>query len=233
MKKVIIVVLVFIGFTINAQQQELIENTWYLEKIGGEDGIFFPPNSDEFDAITLNFTSENQTMYFQTGVCANIEGVINSINDNQIEYSELICCGNDSCTIPDNIDFENRYEGFFQFEELLFYSITENSDGTLNLFLGSSTFGELYFKNYQLSTSDITEVKENHIKITFQNDNLIIQSSSINAESVSIYELSGKLVLTSDVQNNKINTSGISKGIYLIKIKDEKGITHSKKLRKQ
>src|SRR5690606_25702158 len=88
-------------------------------------------------------------------VCADIEANVTSFSGNHIYFNNLICCGENSCTNPENADFEDEYVAFFMFEEFIFYNITENPDGSLSLFLGNSIFGEAHYRNQALSTSDI------------------------------------------------------------------------------
>ncbi len=231
MKKIILMILLITGLSVKAQQQELIENTWYLEYLENEShsGPVAPPESDEFDAITLIFVTEGETTYFRTGVCANIEANVASITGNQIYFDNLVCCEEDSCTDPENAGFEDEYAGFFMYEESIFYNITENTDGSLSLFLSNSIFSEVHYTNQVLSASDINS-NENPFQLAFQNDNLIIGNST--TKSISIYDLSGKLVLSSDVSQNKVQTSGIPKGIYIVKVTDANGKISTKKIRK-
>lgn len=51
-----------------------------------------------------------------------------------------------------------------------------------------------------------------------------------DAQQFEIYDLSGKLVLKGNIQNNKVNATVISKGIYLLKIIMNDGSSVSKKL---
>lgn len=232
MKKILIIIFVFIELALSAQQQDLLDNTWYLESIVNENhgDPVPPPESDEFDAITLNFITDEETVSFHTGVCADIEANVTSFTANQIYFNNFVCCGENSCTDPENAGFEDEYAGFFMSEESIFYNITENDDGSLSLFLSNSIFSEAHYTNQALSTSDINS-NENPFQLAFRNDNLIIGNST--AKSISIYDLSGKLVLNSDVSQNKVQTSGIPKGIYIVKVTDVNDKIFTKKIRKE
>lgn len=241
MKKLLIIItILLVSFFSKAQQQELIENTWYLEKLVNENhsGPIFPPESDEFNAITLNFVTEGETTYFHTGVCAVIEATITSFVEGDpagaIYYDNYTCCGEDSCTNTDNADFESEYASFFMGEEYISYSITENSDGSLTLNLGNGIFSNLIFTNQNLSTTEVSDLNEHNFRLAFQNNDLIIQSSKSTAKSISMYDLAGKSVLNTNVPvSQKVNTRGLANGIYIVKIIDEKGNTFSKKIRKE
>ncbi|NLN33509.1 MAG: T9SS type A sorting domain-containing protein, partial [Flavobacteriaceae bacterium] len=53
------------------------------------------------------------------------------------------------------------------------------------------------------------------------------------AESVSIYDLNGKMLLSNSVSSEGIvSTAQLPKGIYIIRLTDENGNVFSKKLRK-
>jgi len=238
MKNTILITFLFAGLFCKAQQQELFENTWYLVEIEDEahSGPYSPPVSDEFDPTTLNFFTENATAYFKTGVCAEIEGTISSFveEDHQFFIGTLSCCGEDSCTEPENEDFENSYSGFFMEGDFVWYNITPNSDGSLTLTLGNAIFVGLTFINQQFSTSETSGLNENNFQLVFQNDQLIIQNAKLIAKSVSIYDLTGKLLLSSEVSSSqKVNTSGLPNGIYVVKILDQNGQVHTRKIRKE
>ncbi len=234
MKKIILTILLIVGYSIQAQQQELIENTWYLEKIvfGGDE--FLTPNNEEVTQVPFfYFETIGDSYSFKTRVCQEVR-TGGQITDSHLFFDTSAY--NSNCAIQANTDFQFLYFDDFLHAGLLNtfeypYEIVEEP-GYLRLIINPDAEITAYYNNQILSTSDINSIKPS-FQITFQNEDLIIQSSSLTAKSVFIYDLSGKLVLTSDVQHNRIQTYGIPKGIYLIKITDDKGITHSKKLRKQ
>lgn len=113
------------------------------------------------------------------------------------------------------------------------YEIITNSDDSKTLIITNPDGDIALYGNQYLSTTDISNLNENPFQVAFQNDDLVIQSTSAVAKSVHIYDLNGKFIYSSDVQNNKVQTTGISKGIYVVTIQDENGIVYTKKLRKQ
>ncbi|WP_353084547.1 PQQ-dependent sugar dehydrogenase [Flavobacterium sp.] len=66
---------------------------------------------------------------------------------------------------------------------------------------------------------------KNSISIKLSNDNL--------ATKITIFDLTGKLILSQKLENNPENTisiSSITKGIYMVSVETENGISYSKKL---
>lgn len=47
MKKIILVISLIAGYSTQAQQQELMDNFWYLEKLVIDGEEFFPPDNEE------------------------------------------------------------------------------------------------------------------------------------------------------------------------------------------
>lgn len=235
MKKIIPMILFIAAYSIEAQQQELLENTWYLEKIIFEGDEFFTPNNEEVSQVPFfHFETTGDSYIFKTTVCQEVR-TGGLITDSHIFFDTSAYDSN--CDIQENTDFQFLYFDDFLHAGLLNtfeypYEIEEES-GYLRLIINPDANITAYFNNQILSAEDINS-NGTQIQLVFQNDDfIIIQNSSVKARSVSFYDLSGKLVLTSKIQNNRIQTSGIPKGIYLIKIIDNSGKTFTKKIRKE
>lgn len=70
MKNLILIILLFVGLFCNAQLQELIGNTWNLEKLVIEGEEHLPPNNAEVNNITLSYVEGEYV--FQTNVCSQL-----------------------------------------------------------------------------------------------------------------------------------------------------------------
>ncbi len=96
-------------------------------------------------------------------------------------------------------------------------------DGTAN-----STF---LFDDVQLiNTTGVSNTRKSNIAI-YPNPvktNLFIKGSSQDAE-ITIFDMTGKKVISKQLNNGTVNTSDLTKGIYMIRIVDKNGVT-SKKL---
>lgn len=111
---------------------------------------------------------------------------------------------------------------------------SSGSNGALILVSPNGTEWEITVDNNgNLSTNQVSKVSETQtqydIKI-FPNPsknilNIEINSSEINSFDTEIYDLQGKMIFMRNHKANKstINITSISKGIYLLKIKDKNG----------
>jgi len=113
--------LCFFSFLITAKSQTnseiLLNNTWYLQYLDFTEefpSIIYPPDSDEFEPIILNFYVENDEMYFHTAVCASIDGIVNSLSESEISYTITNYSSDETlCTETENHTFEEKYLSFF------------------------------------------------------------------------------------------------------------------------
>lgn len=225
---------------LSAQQSELVSNTWYLESVSDEihESSVYPPVNEEMPQITFSFYQENGEWYFLTGACAPISAKISDFENGAFTYSDLECCEEgEMCSQPENQDFEQLYISYFNQipDPILFYFITENQDGTLNLQLGTQIFQEMYFRNVSMSVQDVNEFKQPEYLLNFSGNELIIQNQNqaSAAASVEIYDLSGKMVFENhSLSGQRIQVGNLAKSVYIIRIKDSKGKVFSKKLRK-
>lgn len=86
-----------------------------------------------------------------------------------------------------------------------------------------ASFGTLDFEKNEFSL--FPNPAKNSISIKLSNDNL--------ATKITIFDLTGKLLLSQKLENNPentISTAALTKGIYLVSVETENGISYSKKL---
>ena len=207
MKKILIIALVVFGYFTKAQQQELIENTWYLEKLEIESEVYFPPNNEEVtpNQITAHFTTFVVSV---SSGCNWMEGeTIYSEESNQFEI------GGDGwevslseCGLQENQIFENHYfyefwsNNFTEIPDPFHYEINSNGEA-LSLVVTNSEGSKAYYNNAEMSVSDVTELNKGEFQVVFQNENLIIKNRGSRAESVSIFDLNGKMLLSNSVSS--------------------------------
>ncbi len=91
------------------------------------------------------------------------------------------------------------------------------------------------FNNPPLTTTSLLEHEQfSHSINTYPNpsiDGLFNVQTSLTKGNYSVYDLSGRIVLTGAVENRtQINLSSKAKGIYFLKIEDEKRLSKSMKL---
>ncbi len=106
--------------------------------------------------------------------------------------------------------------------------ISGTSDVDLDVFNGNITT----FNNLIGCTTGISEkISDNNFIIypNPANDNITIENASLNnnqAEMISIYNMQGQLLLQQLIQQQKIeiNISGFTNGMYIVRVKTEKGV---------
>jgi hypothetical protein len=125
-------------------------------------------------------------------------------------------------------------------------TITTTSSFSGNSFatFGEDVAGELYvagissgiifkIQDASFGTSDFEKNEfslfpnpaKNSISIKLSNENL--------ATKIAVFDLTGKLILSQKLENNPENTisiSSITKGIYMVSVETENGVSYSKKL---
>jgi hypothetical protein len=78
---------------------------------------------------------------------------------------------------------------------------------------------------------DEVNIETNHFNVAYLNQNeigiLFDNNTNLNGSIVSIYDMSGKLISTSEIEpntnNHIVNTTFLSKGIYILNISDKNG----------
>lgn len=237
MRPFILIIFLVVGLFAKAQQPELIENTWYLEKLVIDDDEFFPPNNEEVSPndLTANFTN---LLITATSGCNWLQGeVIYSEEDNLFEIgTESWSVTLAECNLSENENFENQY--FYEFwttnytetPDPFHYEIV-SGDNAMQLIVTNSLGSKAYYNNAPLSISEV-DLGANHFQIAFHHEDLVVKSSQSVAESALIFDLNGRLVQKSKVENEKISTVNLPKGIYVVKIIDKNGKTYTQKIRK-
>lgn len=242
MKNYIVIVILLTGLFAKAQQENLFTNDWYVTQLTIDEENFFTPEGDDNGPNYNYFTKFEDETYFQTDGCNTFWVEMEELDDDSFQVLGITATLND-CENPidyEFVDYDNYYYSIFSYglggpiEGEFQYEITSNVDGSKALEITNPDGNKAYYNNTKLSNQEVSDLEKGNFQLAFQKDELIIQSPKLKAKSVSIYDLAGKLILNSEVSSfQKINTSGLPKGIYIIKIADEKGKIYSKKIRKE
>lgn len=95
---------------------------------------------------------------------------------------------------------------------------------------------EVFFDNVELYTTaslSVDDFSTSNVKV-FPNPASSFISIESNAQNeistVQVFDMLGKQVINSELQNNNLNVSALSKGIYMLKINSVKGNSISKKI---
>jgi hypothetical protein len=117
-----------------------------------------------------------------------------------------------------------------------FEDIIQNPDGTFNAVGRSYLYTEDESKlvvvklwNETLSNDDLFLTENVILSPNPVNDVLYIQSNGINIKEGTIYGTDGRKVDSYEITDNRINIQGLSKGLYLLEIKNENNQSLTKK----
>lgn len=229
-----------VGGGLYAQDPELFEHTWYLQKvvIGTDD--YFPPSNAEVEFVGLTFY-DNSSNEFDTNVCNGFFGELDYVSTQSfiIQDSAMTLL---ECDMQDNSIFEGIYFGFFldsnnHLNDPFPFVITTN--GSENTLIITNVRGdEAIYGNQILSTGfyeqTLFSIYPNPVKNTL---NIQSQNNYLSDASVQVFDISGKLVEFKVIDlvesNNGLNVSHLKSGLYFLTIKNKNGNKQTLKFIKQ
>ena len=121
----------------------------------------------------------------------------------------------DDCGVLVHNSFETDYFGFMQY---FWFQINNDGNG-LELKLGHPLLGYAIFKDYELSVEDNELLSRIKLFPNPASDKLTISSEGIFIESMQVYSINGKLLLTEETNTESLNVSPLSEGIYFVENK--------------
>jgi len=232
MKKLKILVLVLFAYLSSyAQDPQLFENDWYLQKviIDGQDN--FPPSNNEVPFITVVFNAP----MFETAVCDVLTAEVNYNGTLEFDlFNWGVTLG--GCNEQENTDFQVVYLDTFFVDNItdsFTYTITNESNGSKTLSITSINGNKAIYNSVLLSTQDFSKAASISIYPNPVKDDLFISGTiDMNDVKINIFDVNGKLVLSLnnfDANNKSINVQKLNSGIYFIFLKDNQGRTAVKK----
>lgn len=233
MKKIIsILFLLVIHTQLKSQQQDLLNETWYLTKIV-EDGIQYqtPDPLENFTYVLLQFfPNENESHDLSAGMCShNVRMSVLSVNNDEFtcEYIDdtMAEC---SPNLPTYYhEFEAHYIGFWRsFPEgannPFIYEIAEENN-MLALVVTNNEGDKVYYYNQEMSVDDFSRERIKYYPNPLK-DKLVIENPDFKITSVSIADVSGNIIFSSkEFNSNKIEIdfSSFPKGVYFLTTESE------------
>ena len=119
-----------------------------------------------------------------------------------------------------------------------------NLPGVITSF-GEDVNGELYITNgssvsklvdTSLSTPSLNESEVTIFPNPATNELYIKNNNNLALQNISIADLTGKVVFNQDIQNidsNAVNITSLAKGMYLVTVETQSGLTATSKIIKQ
>ncbi|NPD45611.1 T9SS type A sorting domain-containing protein [Lentimicrobium sp. S6] len=236
MRKFILFTLIFSGLIANAQQDELINHLWYLQKLIINDVEYVTPINEEVSEVSAQFGDN----YLMTGVCNGFGGEV-EFDDTGMGFtlSDVSVTLMD-CAMSENSEFESQY--FWQFfyvgtelaQPYSYYIVDENDYLmlTINNSLGRQA---IYHSQNTVSVSPINQANfEFSIYPNPANSKIFIKDSeNRNTLSVNFTNILGLQIMSKSLINNhtELDVSHLNAGVYLVQIYEEnESLLHSEKI---
>ena len=222
---------------INAQDDKLFDYQWKLEKIVTESETFiaepYPPyagpEESEYEQIYFDEYMGFYSFtfgYYGNGIADNL--IFNDVNlsfhisdfynhlggysTSEAFFSEEFIYDDPyQMTIHNPFSYDFRYEG-----DMIYLDIT-NDIGSIATFFDNFLNQQVFFKH---SISIYPNPSSDYVNIEIKNQSIA---------KVSIFDMSGKLVLEkNNISNTQISVGNLNKGVYIIKIETSKGLFQEK-----
>ncbi len=232
MKKIALIVFLFVAFYGKAQKTEILDRSWILDKVIISNVEHILP-TDSFKTGETSFTSNE----FNSKICNNYISKVSYQNEDTIIFGDgtltLIQCN------PITEDHYNKFENYyfsdffrenFNNKSIIYtYKIDENNNGYQLTITNTKGDKAIYFSE-KLNIKDMTVTKIVVSPNPVKNILYIKSTSDYKKLSVEIYDMQGRLIVNHILNDKKeVNVSNLVKGTYIIKIKDfDKLILQSK-----
>lgn len=210
--------------TVNAQDPTLLENQWNLFNvvIMGDDNIP-PPFNDDITEIGLLFDMPGSTTPFTTYVCNGLYGQVTYAGNDTFSLTDLnqtlgSCNGNYS----DNYEM-TYFEFYFDNATSPFtYEITDEGGGGLGLIVTAANGDTAEYGNPILSISE-KDLQNISIYPNPVAETLFISSEETLIESILVFTINGKQVLSEAEQLKSIDVSSLKSGLYFVSVSTSEG----------
>lgn len=241
MKCIQLIFIALICYTSSAQDPQLFDHTWYLQKviINGQDN--FPPSNNEVPYVPLMIYEGN--MLLETGVCNMGSGTVEfSLIDSSFFFTNGMSVTLSDCNNSQNAVFEGIYfndffnAGYITVNDAFFYDVIDNGNSNYTLTLTSPNGDQAIYGNQILANNDFEDLQfaiypnpaSTHLNITsiFGKGNTEIK----------IFNNLGSLLKHENFKgedNLSLNISNLSSGIYFLNIKTDDGEVKVKKFIKK
>lgn len=228
--------------SIFAQFNELKEKNWVNSKIilGGKE-IIVPTNNTNDDYKTSLIINEyGNVNKLNTGLCGHTLSLdITKFSDSSFEGNftgeTLMQCNPNSSFSKYESDYFKVWTSVLSQDLGPFtYQISNDINNSQALIVKNKNGDEAHFNYSKLKTQDL-----NNLKTTIfpnpVNEELNINFNTISKREITLSSIDGKLIKKQIIKSNynQINTSNLSKGIYILQISENGKVIKSEKIIKQ
>lgn len=233
-----IIYIFFLSISSFSQVEKIDLGSWYLEELIIDSQSSLVPINYTGEQITTEFT-DNGYSGFSLLICDFVGGIINYITDtNSFTTSEVYSSLGGCNIITEGVDFNEIRDNqmslmsFFTFGEVFNYEILEeNLDQPRKLIITASNGDKAIYHFNLLSTSKLrNQLSFNIYPNPVKNQLHISSENNLENYSVKIFDVLGKLKISKKLSYTKtVNVESLSKGMYILSIKDDLENTTFKK----
>lgn len=216
-----IVLLIFFSFfgLVSFGQSGALYNDWHLTSymIDGEN--FSVLNINPIISPSLIFSGDLDISGI--GACNDFNGNFSYDDVNDLLILNSFSASQNQCDSQEQTDFETDYFNFLTINATFSYSTLWDSNGEyLELELNPGTI--FYYRDYPLFSVDDIKFSKATIYPNPTSNYLYISTDNITVDSILVYSITGKQILNqATIQNNMVDVSSLSEGIYFIEIYSE------------
>ena len=204
-----------------AQDPELFEHTWYLDKIVLENGDeHIPVPNNDVPHIALMFNGQ-EPYNFETIVCNDFVAELDYDSNISfaITHSEMTLL---ICEPIENYSFEGMHFGFFltetndHIEAPFYYEITTDENDNKMLIITNEREDQAIYGNQQLSTTQFENIRFS-VYPNPVSEILHIAHLQTVAKAI-VYNINGQQIKTKNISsiNKEINVSQLQNGLYFL-----------------
>ena len=237
------------SFQAYAQDEEMLERTWYLYKLEmeGEEYLYYELDIDSGDESNIEIVlNDNSTADIEMDGCPGW-GCSSSFefaaNESEIILDGAGCLTTNPCDSymyygDDTAEFTlifNYYSSFYQPADSVVEYEIENIDNVDFLIFTNENGDKIYYSAADLSTPEFEKLPFSLSPNPVQNQLFIQMKDFSSAMNLEVYDMQGKLINKIDVREGEIqlDVSEYASGIYFIRMKDELGNRQVKKFVKK
>ena len=234
-----LLVTMFLIFSVAHSQNACVDGAWYLNKLESNDTIVTYGNDPISNSVPSISILEDFLFFTPTTLTFCLYGChivdtsfnldtsqsfsITNHNLNVLQPSSFYECDEDNLINSEffinNFLFDETTQTWyqsFQFQTLFINGSNNikitNSDGV------TATFNEFVVISVEEFKKPQFIIHPNPVK-----DEIIISNSSFEIENIQIFNLQGKHIMNNNIDNNIINVSQLTQGIYILQVITDKG----------
>lgn len=227
----IIFCLLLNSLQLKAQSQDLLDNTWYLEKVVIDDSDIFVPNIETPPIAYADFNSDFLVTAYCNELFANIEYLETlsfSLSGQGITFEG---CGVEEYDVFDKIYYEEFFGSIDEFFQPFGFEITEESTSLKKLTITNTNGDQAVYYSETLSTNDVNDFGSVKLYPNPAQNEFSIESD-LALEQIKVYNELGQVVAMFNAKEVQFSydISKLSNGLYFVEVTSLEGKKTVRKL---